>query len=386
MSLCLGGCGTTVSRKSTSGYCRPCSNRFRAAITKPADAVRIDGIATPPEPGRLLEADKLVARLTVKAASATAKYTEALKQVESLEKALGVMDALKACGAPQAIRPKFGSGTSEAMPWLVASDWHSEERVDPRKINHLNAFSLEIADLRIERFWQASERLVRLLKQDVKVPTVGVALLGDFITGQIHGAENAEANQLLPTEAICWVQDRIVAGLELLLSSYKGDVLVVCHSGNHSRTTQQNRLNGNENGHSLELLLYVHLLTHFRNEKRITINIAEGYHTFQEVYGKTIRFHHGHSLRYGGGRGGLFTPTYDAIDNWNKAKRADLDVFGHFHQMRDGGNFLCNGSLIGYNGFAQRIKASYEEPKQTLFLMDKKRGRTCTWPVYLERK
>ena len=79
----------------------------------------------------------------------------------------------------------------------------------------------------------------------------------------------------------------------------------------------------------------------------------------------------------------MFTPTYTSIDDWNKAKRADLDVFGHFHQLRDGGNFICNGSLIGYNAYAMSIKAHFEPPKQTLFLMDKKRGRTCTWPILL---
>jgi hypothetical protein len=258
--------------------------------------------------------------------------------------------------------------------------------VDSDSINGLNEFNLEIADTRIKRFWQSSDRLVKLLKQDVKISQIVLGLLGDFITGQIHGAENAETNQLLPVDAICWVQNRIINGIEFLLDEHQGEILVVCKVGNHSRTTHQNRLNGMENGHSLEYLMYVHLKMYFRNEPRITFVIDRSYHTFLDIYDMTVRFHHGHRLKYGGGRGGLFTPTYDAIDNWNKAKRANLDIFAHFHQMRDGGNFMCNGSLIGYNGYAQAIKASYEAPKQTLALIDKKRGRTCTWPILLERR
>ena len=81
----------------------------------------------------------------------------------------------------------------------------------------------------------------------------------------------------------------------------------------------------------------------------------------------------------------MFIPAYKAVSQWDKGRRADLDIFGHFHQTKDGGKFLCNGSLIGYNSFALRIKADYEPPQQTLLLVDKKRGRTCTWPILLEK-
>jgi hypothetical protein len=107
-------------------------------------------------------------------------------------------------------------------------------------------------------------------------------------------------------------------------------------------------------------------------------------HSYLQVYDTTIRFQHGHAIKYGGGVGGIYIPVNKAIAQWNKARHADLDVFGHFHQQRDGGNFVVNGSLIGYNAFAMSIKADYEQPKQALFLMDKKRGRTCLWPLFLE--
>jgi hypothetical protein len=58
-------------------------------------------------------------------------------------------------------------------------------------------------------------------------------------------------------------------------------------------------------------------------------------------------------------------------------------VLGHFHQLFDGGRFIVNGSLIGYDSFALSIKASYEKPKQVMFLMDRKRGRTFTCPIFL---
>lgn len=93
---------------------------------------------------------------------------------------------------------------------------------------------------------------------------------------------------------------------------------------------------------------------------------------------------HGHAIRYGGGVGGIYIPINKAIAQWDKSERADLTVFGHFHQQRDGGNFICNGSLIGYSSFAQSIKADFEKPKQCLFLIDSKRGKTCTWPILVD--
>jgi hypothetical protein len=45
---------------------------------------------------------------------------------------------------------------------------------------------------------------------------------------------------------------------------------------------------------------------------------------------------------------------------------------------------VCNGSLVGYNAYAIRNKFSFEQPKQQLLLIDKKRGRTFSCPILLK--
>jgi len=55
----------------------------------------------------------------------------------------------------------------------------------------------------------------------------------------------------------------------------------------------------------------------------------------------------------------------------------------HFHQLKDGGNWTCNGSLVGYNDFALFIKADFEQPRQTFFLIDRDVGKTAVIPVIL---
>ena len=129
--------------------------------------------------------------------------------------------------------------------------------------------------------------------------------------------------------------------------------------------------------------MYCNLADHYRHEPRIKFLIAEGMHSYLDVYGQTIRFQHGHAIKYNGGVGGIYIPVNKAIAQWNKARHADIDVFGHFHQNIFAPNFVCNGSLIGYNTFALSIKADFEHPKQAMFLMDKKRGRTAMWPILL---
>jgi len=310
------------------------------------------------------------------------KYDESLRTIKALESDLSAMNVVSRGVETFAIEPKLSSGTSEGTPVWVASDWHSEELVDPRTVNGLNRFDLEIAKARATQFFQGGLRLTRLLEQDIKIPQVVIPLLGDFITNDIH-EENVETAQLPPMEAISFARNLIISGIDFVLNHSTWDLLFQCHSGNHARTTRKNRA-ATEKGHSLEYLMYLHLADYYRSEGRVKFSIADGYHSYLDIYDKKLRFHHGHSIRYQGGIGGLTIPANKAIASWNNARRVDLDVFGHFHTAFDGGNFISNGSLIGYNGFALSIKAPYEPPRQQLFLLDKRRGKTCVWPILFD--
>lgn len=278
------------------------------------------------------------------------------------------------------IKPKKDSSTGEATVVVLASDWHFEERVDPDTINGLNTHNLDIAHKRAVEFFQATLRLTQILQKDTRIDNLVLALLGDFITGDIH-EEMLETAQLEPALAIIEVQKVLTSGIQFLLDNSELNLIIPCHSGNHARTTKEHR-HATEAGHSLEYIMYHMMADHFRGNKRVKFIIPRSYHSFVEVYDEVIRFHHGHNLRYGGGIGGLTIPVNKAIAQWNKSnKNVTIDCFGHWHTRFDGGNFIANGSNIGFNAFAVSIKASYDKPSQTLFLIDKKRGKTCVWPI-----
>ncbi len=367
-------CATPIRRRgSKSGLCVLCYQRREPVAPTLA-----------PDPAAQVAEDRARVKAISDARASEAKYQAAVKIIERQEAELGWLTAIRAgVDTTYRIEPHQGSGTSEGTPIIVASDWHAEETVTSAQVSGLNEFNLDIADKRIAHFWRASLKLVQKhLNPGIQIREVVLALLGDFITGQIHGAENAEANSLLPVDALIWVQNRIIAGIDFWLNHSNYTLVIPCKVGNHARTTFKPRF-GSDAGHSLESLMYVHLAGYYRNEPRIKFVIDNGYHTYMDVYDQTIRFHHGHAIKYGGGIGGLFIPAYKAVGAWSKARWADLDIFGHFHQTKDGGSFVCNGSLIGYNAFALSIKADFETPKQTLLLVDKKRGRTSTWPILL---
>lgn len=301
------------------------------------------------------------------------------EEVEKLRAEKNAWLQLDKTPKPRPIKPIHSTGTSEATYFTIASDWHIEERVHPEEVNYLNEYSFEIAKQRAEKFFQRGLRLYRMFAQDVKIDNWVLPLIGDFITSNIH-EEFLETTDLAPAEAIWEAQNLIMAGIDFLLNNTRVHLTIPCKSGNHGRITKDQR-HATEEGNSLESFMYHNLARLYEKEPRVDFILSDGYHIYLDVYGKTIRIHHGHAMRYGGGVGGLYIPVNKSIAQWNKGKVADLDVFGHFHQFKYGGNFIANGSMVGYNSYALSIKAEYERPQQASFLFDKKRGVSILAPI-----
>lgn len=306
------------------------------------------------------------------------KYKILLKKISEVEVERDAIKQAKSLIQTHEI-VKSKSSENEAVAVILASDFHVEERVRKETVNDRNEYNLSIASKRSDEFFINAVKLIKKEQQDVNINKVVLALLGDFISGNIHQELLANCS-LPPIKAMIYAQNLIVSGILYILKNTDVDLIIPCHVGNHPRITQKVHIS-NEQGNSLEYYMYHVLADYFKDEKRITWIIAEGYHTYVKVFDWMIRFHHGHNIKYGQGIGGLFIPTYKAISQWNKVCWADYDCFGHLHTQRDGGNFISNGSLIGYNAFAVSIKGDYEPPRQQFFLIDSKRGKTVTTPI-----
>jgi len=337
-------------------------------------------------PQFLLKSDINAAKIRNKAKELNMKYKEAVNELTNASQRIDLLCELKDVKPGEIkIAPK-GGVESESVAVAVASDWHVEERVDAETVNHLNEFNPDIAKRRIRRFFQKIVFLTELSRGGTKIETLILALLGDLISGFIH-EEGMESNYMAPLPAIRLLQGELIAGINFL-KEYGGfeRIYIPCSFGNHGRTTKKTRY-GTAADNSYEQHMYFTLKNLYENDPVVEFKIDSSYLTYVTVFDKyVLRFHHGDSIRYAGGIGGITIPVNKAIAQWNKSRTAYLDVFGHYHQMLDGGKFISNGSIIGFNAYALGIKASYEEPKQAFFLVDKNRGKTAVHPIFVEIK
>jgi hypothetical protein len=201
------------------------------------------------------------------------------------------------------------------------------------------------------------------------------------MTGYIH-EELREENELSPTQTILWLRERLSKMINTIRKEGGFEQIIIpCSIGNHGRTTIKPR-HSTAYKNSYEWLLYKLLEQEITDG--VTWFIGESYHTYLNIYDKIFRLHHGDGLKYQGGIGGLTIPVEKAIAAWNKGRHADLDIFGHWHTSQQNPKWISNGSLVGTNSYSISIKAPYEPPQQTYFLFDAKRGRTGTWPIFLE--
>lgn len=332
-----------------------------------------------------LATDAEIARLRSEVADLRGRYKAALAQIDRERERADAIAGLAGIQAKAAKPGRLPKSSKQAATVIVAlSDWHVEERVDPATVNGLNDYDLDVADKRIS---ELSERFAVLLehqRQLVKVPRVVVWLGGDFLSGHIH-PDTAEMAQLPPLAAIRWAGERLRGFLDMV-ADMTDQVVVATNSGNHGRSTEKLRV-GTELDHSFEQHLYL-TMSGQETRKNVRWQVGEGYLNVVDLDGFRVRFHHGHAVSYGGGVGGITIPTNKAIAAWDKIDRADLTVFGHWHQFSwlRAGRYVSNGSLIGHSAYATRIKASYEPPCQAFVVIDHERHEvTDAKPIFCDR-
>lgn len=360
------------------GYSREYLRKLRVQLELPALKHTTQNQELKPE-------DELEKDITVRSLKDKKKRTDKKYQalLELNEKKTRQIEAFKAIQEVQIYSiPKASINSGDATAVVLCSDFHSEERVRSSDVNGLNEYHLDIFDERADKFFANTAKLVRTMQKSIHIKTLVLALLGDYITGNLH-EENVETCQLGVMEALLNAQNKIASGIRHILANTNVNLVIPCHSGNHARITKKQR-HATDADNSLEYVMYHTLAGIFANEKRVKFLISPSYHSYLDINGFTIRFHHGHDIRYAGGIGGLTIPVNKAIANWNTIKQADLDCFGHFHQQFFGGNFICNGSLIGFNGYAVAIKAKFERPRQAFFLVNHGRREVTTFcPVWV---
>ncbi len=306
-----------------------------------------------------------------------------IEQVASAEDRFALLNnAMDQRIDPLVIRGGGNEKKREGTAVFLISDLHLEEEVKPEKVNHMNKFNLDIARKRMTRLFQGIRWFIETQRQTFKIRDVCIWLGGDTFSSYLHD-DNIEANLLAPPAAFAFAKQLISDGLKYVMEDDELQrIIIPANDGNHSRITKELRASSRAEM-SMETIMYAMLADEFRGDKRVQFEIAQGDHLYTRIYDKTIRWTHGAEFKGGSGIGGIMIPIYRSLSRIQTVKHADITALGHFHQRISLSDLEVNGSLIGYTPYALRIGARYEEPSQSAFMMDSRRGKSVSAPIWV---
>lgn len=332
------------------------------------------------------EYEKQIHRLTKDNADLERTRKALLKNIHDTQGKLDSMGMLAGAKPPKPIKARKARGRNarrQAVPHMLWSDWHIEERVDKAAVNGINEYNPEIAEKCIDALVDAFLWLIKDPRFDVRQGVLKI--MGDIISGYIH-EELQEHNFMSPVMAALWVQERLIRALQRILDESELEFLdVLCCDGNHGRLTHKIRVS-TRTQNSIEYLIYKNVANHFAKEPRLRFSIAEGEYLYHEVYDFTTCTFHGDSVRYQGGVGGLLIPMKRGLNEHRKVRHVDIYDFGHFHQYLDLQDMTGNGSLIGMTPYSLRLKCAPEPPQQAFYMLDSTRGKCMKTPIWLARR
>jgi hypothetical protein len=275
---------------------------------------------------------------------------------------------------------------SPGVPTLFASDWHWGEVVDPEQINGVNKYNLRIAHARAKRLVERSIDLLKNHMVNPSYPGIVFPLGGDMVSGDIHD-ELRESNELATIPTVLDLLGVLCACVKSLADAF-GHVHLPCVTGNHGRNTLKIRAKGRVHT-SYDWLLYCLLEREFKDDRRVTFQVANGPDVSYSIYGHRYLLTHGDQFRGGDGLIGMLGPVIRG-DHKKRGRNGqigleyDTMLLGHWHQYVSMNRIIVNGSLKGYDEYANSGNFGFEKPKQALFMTHPKHGITFSMPVVLE--
>lgn len=279
------------------------------------------------------------------------------------------------------------SPKSKMIPTIFASDWHYGEVVHGGEVGHVNEYNLEIADKRIQNLVNNSLDILFNHLANPKYDGLVFPLGGDMFSGDIH-EELAKTNELPMFPTALRLAGRLAWAIEVFADHF-GRVHIPVVTGNHGRTTRKPsfKRRAYEN---FDWLLGCMLAARFKNDSRITFQISDGPDCRYSIYGHRYLLTHGDQFSGGGGIIGAIGPVLHG-DSKKRTKESqkgstyDTLICGHFHQFSSSKKAIINGSLKGFDEYADQHNFAYEDPIQALWLTHPERGALPPWSVFVDK-
>lgn len=283
-----------------------------------------------------------------------------------------------------ALRP--GSAKSPGVPTLFASDWHWGEVIKPEQIGGVNSYDLPTAHKRARALVENAVDLLKNHMVNPNFPGIVFILGGDMVSGDIH-EELSRTNEEPIMPVVLDLLGVLVWCIKTLADEF-GAVFLPCVSGNHSRITMK-PFAKDRNHLSFDWLLYQLLDRHFQDDPRVTFQIPDGPDALYKVYGHRYLLTHGDQFRGGDGMIGALGPIIRG-DHKKRSRNGqtgtgyDTLCLGHWHQLIQMQRLIVNGSLCGYNEYANAGNFGFEPPRQALWITHPTKGITFQMPVMVE--
>lgn len=271
---------------------------------------------------------------------------------------------------------------SPVIATAFLSDTHFDEVVDPRQINGVNAYDRDIAERRLRTFF---EKTILLCDTYLNFHIEGLVLPlgGDMVSGNIH-EELAETNESRILETCLHWSEQLQAGINLLAKHFP-KVHIPAVPGNHGRLSKKPRAKGRVQD-NFDWLIYK--ILQMRAPKGVTFQVGLDPDVRYSVYDHRYQLTHGDQFRGGSGWGGIASPILRGDQRKRVREEAtrtpyDTLLMGHWHQLKDFGKVIINGSLKGYDEYAALENMEFERPQQAFWLTAPHHGRILTCPIFV---
>lgn len=275
----------------------------------------------------------------------------------------------------------------QGIPLLFLSDFHFDEVVDPSQINFVNSYNREIATRRIQYTFDSALKILTKCIDKPFYDGIIVCLGGDLLSGNILD-ELRESNEFTILQSVVALTQLLIDGLKLYVDHF-GKVHVPCVVGNHGRLDKKPRAK-NKVFDNFEWLIYQYLAKYFKDDERITFQIPDGPDCLFKVYDKTFLLTHGDQFKSGESAGLLASLHSSMLKKQKKhfeiKKPFDVMMVANFHQYIHTSSIVVNGSLRGYDEYANISNFSFEPPQQALWINHYKRGMIFRTPIGYEEQ
>ena len=275
---------------------------------------------------------------------------------------------------------------SETISISLLSDIHIEETVDSNSVLGLNEYNPVIAKKRLDNYFINLVRLVSHHQTHYHIKKHIIGLLGDVIGGFIH-EELRQTNSMTPLAAISLAKSCLLSGFKYLQENLNVESIdIICLVGNHGRNTDKMQFT-NLTDTSYEYFLYKDLeeLCRLNGYDKINFIIPQSGFAIVNLFGKAYMFTHGNlGFSYKGGVGGLIVPFLRYFGKVAPVLKIERIFLGHYHTTIDIAEGVGNGSIKGYDAYAMSKGLAFEKAKQSLVLLNSKRGFTNFQSIYLD--